>query len=195
MIERADANAETWAAIERRATLIESCRAVGRFNAVCYDRLGRIKWREDFDNLVTTEGKNLALDTLIEGSAYTVTGPYLGLISGVSYSAVASTDTGVQINGSNGWKEAGGTNDPTYSGTRKTPTWNAAGSGAKSFASTVSFSITSTGTVKGSFIILGSAAVVTIDDAHGTLWSAGLFSADRNVDSTDTLTVGYSTSL
>ena len=95
-----------------------------------------------------TVGKNLALDTFLAGATYTVTGPYMGLISSVSYTAIAASDVGTQINGTNGWKEAGGSNAPTYSGNRKTITWTAASAGSKTTSAAVSFSMTGTGTIK-----------------------------------------------
>jgi hypothetical protein len=154
------------------------------------------KWDEPIDNVVCTEGKNLALDSFLAGAAYTVVGPFVGLVSSVSYTAVAAGDTGAQINGTNGWKEAGGANAPTYTGNRKTAAWSAAAAGSKALSTALSFAISGTGTLKGAFVLFGTGAVNTKDDAHGTLWSAGLFgTGDRAVLSGDTINVSYSTSL
>jgi hypothetical protein len=153
----------------------------------------RIIAERDFPNVVATVGKNLALDTYLAGSSYTVTGPYIGLISSSSYSAVAAADT---MSSHGGWLEAGDTNAPTYSGTRKTASWSAASSGSKALSSASSFSITGTGTVKGAFMAFGSGASTTIGNTSGTLYSAGLFSGgDQPVVNGNTLNVSYSTSL
>lgn len=165
----------------------------GRYKAECIGTDGNLKWSDDFDNLVATVGKNLALDTLLAGSGYTVTGPYMGLISSVSYSAIAAGDT---MSSHAGWLEAGAANAPTYTSPRKTCAWSAASAGSKALSSALSFAITGTGTIKGAFIVFGSGAVSTIGDTNGTLLSAGLFSAgDRAVISGDTVNVSYSLSL
>lgn len=198
MRDQLNAEAHAHATVTRGAVEHEAAEAHGVFVAECRGPDGALKWRDVIDNVVTTEGKNLALDTFLAGSAYTVTGPYMGLISNVSFSAVAAADTGAQINGSNGWKEAGGANAPAYTGNRKTCAWSAASAGAKALSAGLAFAFTS-GTnviVKGPFIVFGSGALNTKDDAHGVLWSVGLFSAgDKTVSSGDTLTVTYSTSL
>ena len=154
---------------------------------------GRLKWSETIDNIVCTVGKNLMLDTALAGAAYTVVGPYMGLISSTSYTAVAVGDT---MTSHAGWLEAGGANAPTYSGNRKTAAWSAAASGAKSLSAALVYAITSTGTIKGAFMAYGTAASATKDDTGGTLWSAGTFSTgDKAVVNGDTLSVSYSTSL
>lgn len=156
-------------------------------------RNGEIIWKDDFSNTVMTVGKNLALDTFLAGSAYTVTGPYLGLISSTSYSAISAADT---MASHAGWLEAGNANAPTYTGNRKTAAWSAASAGAKALSSALSFAITSTGTVKGAFMVYGSAATNSVDGTVGTLLSAGLFSGgDRAVINGDTLNVSYSLAL
>jgi hypothetical protein len=150
----------------------------------------------EFHNTVMTEGKNLALDTIFAGSAYTVTGPYMGLISSVSYSAIAAGDTAAQINGTNGWKEAGLANAPTYSGGRKTAVFSAASSGSKALSAALTYTFTGSGTVKGCFVEYGSGASATNDTTGGKLWSTGLFSGgDKVVASGDTLSVSYTGSL
>jgi len=164
----------------------------GKYLVTCLDKDGNIKWEDEIDNLVTTVGKNLALDTLMEGAAYTVTGPYMGLISSTSYSAIAAGDT---MGSHAGWLEAGNANAPTYTAPRKTVAFSAASSGSKATSSALSFAITGSGTVKGAFIVLGSSAVSTIDNTSGTLFSAGLFTGgDRAVVNTDTLNVSYTVS-
>lgn len=195
--ERASAKCEASAALAMGARLGDEAEAHGRFIMECRDKDGNLKWHEEFDNVVCTEGKNLAFDTFLAGSAYTVTGPFIGLISSVSFSAVAAGDTGAQINGTNGWKEAGGANAPTYSGNRPTASWAAASGGSKALSAAQAFSMTGSGTVEGAFILYGSAATHTKDNAAGTLWSAGVFSggARSGIQNGDTLNVTYSVSM
>jgi hypothetical protein len=197
MRESVDASAHVSVSVIRRSDVEELAEAHGQYVVECFGKDGNLKWRDTIDNVICIEGKNLMLDTALAGSGYTVTGPYIGLISSVSFSAVAAGDTGAQINGSNGWKEAGGANAPTYTGNRKTCAWSAASAGAKALSAAASFSMTGSGTVEGAFILFGSAALNTKDDAHGTLWSAGVFSggARSGIQSGDTINVSYSTSL
>lgn len=164
----------------------------GRYTAECRDKDGNLKWADEFDNLVTTAGKNLALDTILAGSAYTVTGPFMGLISSTSYSAIAAGDT---MSSHAGWLEAGNANTPAYT-TRKTCVFSAASAGSKALSAGLVFTFTGSGTVKGCFIVLGASASATVDNTSGTLYSAGLFSGgDKTVGSSDTLTVSYTASM
>lgn len=191
--ERAPARECTDASVIRGSGLGEQAQAHGRYEIECIGADGKLKWREIIDNVVQTVGKNLALDTFLAGAAYTVTGPYMGLISSTSYTGVAAGDT---MASHAGWLEAGGANAPTYSGNRKTAAWAAASAGAKALSAALSFAITSSGTVKGAFLVYGSGAVNTKDNTAGTLWSAGTFSTgDKAVVNGDTLNVNYSTSL
>jgi hypothetical protein len=191
--ERADARECNDATVIRGTGLDERACAQGRYEIECVGADGKLKWRETIDNVVATVGKNLALDSFLAGSAYTVTGPFMGLISSVSYSAVSAGDT---MASHAGWSEAGGTTAPTYSGNRRTAVWSAAASGSKALSAALSFAITSTGTVKGAFLCYGSGALNTKDNTAGVLWSAGTFSTgDKAVVNGDTLNVQYSTSL
>jgi hypothetical protein len=193
MQDKLNAQAVVDAAVIRPGGISEQAQARGFFTAICYDKDGNEKWRDTIENVVTTVGKNLALDTYLAGSSYTVTGPYMGLISSTSFSAVAAADT---MASHSGWLEAGLANAPTYSGNRKTAVWSSASAGSKALSAALSFAITGSGTVKGAFIVYGSGAVNTIDNTAGTLYSAGLFTGgDKTVANGDTVNVSYTTSL
>lgn len=167
----------------------EEAKASGVYTATLRDKDGNVKWVEQYANLVTTVGKNFLLDNGLAGSAYTAAF-FLGLISSVSYTAVAVGDT---MASHAGWLEAGLATAPAYSeGARRTAAWSAASAGAKALSAGLVFTFTSGGTVKGSFLT----TVATKDGTTGTLYSAGLFSGgDKVVAATDVLTVSYTASL
>jgi len=191
--ERAPARECTDASVVRGNGIGEQAEAHGRYEVECIGADGKLKWRDTIENVVATVGKNLALDTFLAGSAYTVVGPFMGLISSTSYTATAAGDT---MASHSGWIEAGGSNAPTYSGNRKTAVWSAAASGSKALSAALSFAITSSGTVKGAFIVYGTGALNTKDNTAGILWSAGTFSTgDKAVVNGDTLNCNYSSSL
>lgn len=157
----------------------------GSYHAVCYDAQGNVKWEDDIKNLVTTVGKNLTLDTILGNSA---AGAVVMGLKGAGTASVTDTQASHA-----GWLEVGLANAPTYSGTRKTPSFSAASAGVKATSAASSFAITSTGTVAGCFINIGGSA--TIDNTTGTLFSAGDFSSSKSVVSGDTIAVSYSATL
>ena len=162
----------------------------GRYVAVCYDKDGNVKWEDAIENLVTTVGKNLTLDTILGNSA---AGAVVMGLKGVGTAVI--TDT--QSNHST-WLEVGLANDPDYSGNRKTPVFSASAfvSGTqctKSTSAASSFAITTAGVVAGCFINIGGSAL--IDNVTGVLFSAGDFSSSKSVVSGDTIAVSYSCSL
>lgn len=168
--------------------LVNGRRLLAEFLAIPVEQ----KWADVAHNVVCTVGKNLALDTYLAGSAYTVVGPYMFLINTNASSAVAGDTMGSHA----GWLEVGATNAPTYTSPRKTCAWSAASAGAKALSASLSFPITSSGTVGGCGIVFGSSAVSTIDSTAGVLYSAGAFSGgSKTVSNGDTLSVSYSTSL
>jgi hypothetical protein len=181
------------ASLIARATIREILQIGGHWDVECFDREGSLKWRDEVENTVVTVGKNLALDTILAGSAYTVVGPFVGFISSVSWSAISAADT---MASHTGWTEAGATNAPTYTSPRKTAAWSAASAGAKALSSALAYAITGTGTLKGLFVVYGTGAVSTIDNTSGTLLSAGLFTGgDRAVLSGDTVNASYTLSV
>lgn len=191
--DKLNAVGQVGANLTRQGDVDETANAHGRFTVECFGPDGELKWREDFDNVVTTVGKNYALDGYLQ-TAVTITGPYMGLISSVSYGA--GPVIGDTMSSHGGWTEAGATNAPTYTSPRKTCAWSAAAAGSKSLSAALSFAITGTGTVKGAFIVLGPSATSVIDATTGILYSAGLFTGgDRAVLNLDTINVSYTASL
>jgi len=182
------------ASISSLAGMGESCQAEGVYTFKCFEyEGGPLLWKDTVHNVVATVGKNLMLQTALTGSAYTVVGPYMGMISSVSYTTGPVAGDTMASHG--GWTEAGTTNAPTFSA-RVAPSFGTASAGAISTASAVTFTMTSTGTLKGAFIVYGTGAVTTILSTAGTLLSAGLFTGgDQPVNTGNVIQVTYSLSL
>ena len=169
----------------------------GYYHVECHDKDGNLKWSEDFPNLVVAAGKQLMLDTLLRGSSYSVTGPYLGLTK-VSLTP-AATDTMTTLVTTNsaeftnytvGGSAVRGTatfSSSTSSGTTPSNVTTCA-------ASAITYTITGAGgTVGGCFLTLGSGASSTQGNTGGTLYSAGNFSTAKVTTAGDTVSVTYST--
>jgi hypothetical protein len=184
------------ATLQTSAVGQESVGMEGCYHVVCRDADGNIKWEEQFPNLVNAVGKQLMLDTLLGGSSYSVTGPYLGLISGASPTFSAS-DT---MSSHGGWTEftnytVGG------SAVRGTATFASASSTGTTptnvttaAATAIVYTITGGGgTVGGCFLVLGSGASSTQSNTGGTLYSAGAFTTAKVTTAGDTVSVTYST--
>ena len=173
-------------AVTKYNTMPEDTMSIhGTYHAVCYAADGSVKWEDDIKNLVTTVGKNLTLDTTLGNSA---AGAVVMGLKGTGTAAVTDTQASHAT-----WNEVGGTNAPTYSGNRPTPSFSAAAAGSKATSSAVSFSMTGTGTVAGCFINIGGSA--TKDSTTGTLFSAGDFSSSKSVVNGDTIAVTYTATL
>lgn len=194
MNDRLNASARVGASIITRPGIAESMMAIGLFHATCLTEHGEVRWEDEFPNTVVTVGKNLILDQALAGSSWTATGPFMGMISSASYTAIAAGDT---MTSHAGWLEAGSSNAPTFSARITTNGgWSAASAGAKALSSALSFAITGAGTLKGVFLVGSTGAVVTLMNTSGTLISAGLFTGgDRAVLTSDTVNVSYSMSL
>jgi hypothetical protein len=163
---------------------------------VCRDADGNIKWEEEFPNLVNAVGKQLMLDTLLSGSAYTTVGPYLGLISGSSPTFLAA-DT---MSSHSGWTEfsnytvGGSAVRGTASFTSATSSGLSPANVTTKTASAITYTITGAGgTVGGCFLVTGSGASSTQSNTSGTLYSAGAFATAKVTTAGDTVSVTYST--
>lgn len=185
-MEKCNATAHCSADVIRGATHVEQCEAKGRYVLECIGADGKIKWSEAFDNVVTTVGKNLLLDTGLAGANYSVTGPYLLLIT--NYTSVNANHT---MASHSGWDEF-----TAYNGNRATALFSSAANGSKALTSAVSFSINDAGTVNGCGMVFGTGAINSKGSTAGTLLSVGAFSGGpKSVGNGDTLNVSYSLSL
>lgn len=176
------------ATVTRGAGSTEMFGLAGVYKAECYDAQGNLKWSDTFENLTTNVGRQSLLN-----SYFANTGGGAIVMGLMGTGTPSYTDT----QGSHStWLEVGGANAPTYSGTRKTPTFSAATSANPSVLTTsaaVIFSMTGSGTVAGAFINVGGSS--TIDNTTGVLFSAGDFTAgSKTVTSGDTINVTYTLS-
>ena len=160
----------------------------GEFKAEVIGKDGKVKAVHRFKNGVTNQGLNKILNVMFDADTQLTTW-YLGLISSVSFSALAAGDTAAGINSSNGWTEAGSTNAPDYDEAAR-PQWNPAASTAQSSVNTttVDFTMAEAGTIKGIFL----SSSTTKEGTSGTLWATGLFpGGDQVVADDDVIKITY----
>ena len=173
----------------------ESVGIAGHYHMECRDKDGNLKWEESFPNLVNSIGKELLLDTLLKGVAYTVVGPFLGLINSSPTFLAADTMTSHA-----GWTEfiaytVGGS---AVRGTAVFASATSAGLSPANITSSLATAITYTitgagGTVAGCFLVTGAGAVSTQSSTAGTLYSAGAFAVPKVTTVGDTVAVTYTT--
>jgi len=168
----------------------------GAYHVVCRDAEGNVKWEQEFPNLVNAVGKQLMLDTLLSGSAYTTVGPYLGLISGASPTFTAADTMASHA----GWTEftnytvGGSAVRGTASFASATSTGTTPTNVTTKTATAITYTITGAGgTVGGCFFVTGSGASSTQGNTSGTLYSAGAFATAKVTTAGDTVSVTYST--
>jgi len=168
----------------------------GIYHVECRDAAGNLKWTEEFPNLVNAVGKQLMLDTLLKGSAYTVTGPYLGLI-GTTSPTFSASDT---MTSHSGWTEfvnytvGGSAVRGTAVFASSTSTGSSPSNVTTSSATAITYTITGAGgNVTGCFLCTGSGASATQSNTGGTLYSAGAFGTAKTTTAGDTVSVTYAT--
>jgi hypothetical protein len=185
------------ATLQANANIPEGMGVDGFYKVECRDAQGNLKWTDEFPNLVVAAGKQLLLDTLLRGSAYTTVGPFLGLTK-VSLTP-AATDTMTTLVTTNAAEFINYT--VSSSAVRGTAVFTAATSSGTtpsnvttSSAAAITYTITGAGgTVYGCFLVTGSGAVSTQSSTAGTLYSEGNFTTAKVTTAGDTVSVTYST--
>jgi len=183
--------------LQTNASIPEGMGIEGYWKVTCRDVNGNLKWEDEFPNLVVAAGKQLMLDTLLRGSAYSVTGPYLGLTNKTLTPAAADTMTTLVttnsaefVNYTVGGSAVRGTAVFAASVSTGTTPSNV----TSSTATAITYTITGAGgTVYGCFLVLGTGAVSTQNSTGGTLYSEGNFSVAKATTAGDTVSVTYST--
>jgi len=183
------------ATLQANAKVPEGMGIEGWYHVVCRDKDGNIKWEEEFPNLVVAVGKQLMLDTLLKGSSYSVTGPYLGLLNAsITPAATDVMSTIVPSKEFIAYTVGGSAVRGTAVFASSTSTGSTPSNVTSSTATAITYTITgSGGTVYGCFLVLGTGASSAQSNTSGTLYSEGNFSVAKTTTSGDTVSVVYST--
>jgi len=194
--EKASCGDNAVATLQANVTIPEGMGVEGFYKVVCRDAEGKLKWEDEFPNLVVAVGKQLMLDTLLRGSSYTVVGPFLGLTK-VSLTP-AATDTMTTLVTTNvaeltTYTVGGNAVRGTASFAASTSSGATPSNVTTSTATAITYTMTGSATVYGCFLVTGTGAVSTLSSTAGTLYSEGNFSTSKTVTSGDTVTVTYST--
>lgn len=163
-------------AVERRSEVGGTVAVKGHYKVTCRGRDGKVKWVEEFSNLITTEGLNHVLSIVLDGGTQ-ITTWYLGLKNAGS---AAAGDT---MSSHAGWTE----NQNYSEGVRQTCTLGTASAGSiDNVGNEAVFSIdTDSQTIAGVFLTSNN----TKGGTTGTLYSVGDFASSKAADNGDTLTV------
>jgi hypothetical protein len=182
-LESVTPNETSDALVIKGAKGVESVDITGKYKIECFAADGTLKWENEYDNLVTTAGKNDLLDKYLAGSSYTAAW-YLGIISATSFSAVAAADTS---SSHSGWVEFQGYSQAT----RVAPSFSAASAGSKATSAAAVFSITAANTITGTFLM----SISTKGGTTGVLYSAGAFTGgNKTIASSDIVNITYTAS-
>ena len=183
------------ATLQANAGTNETMGIEGYWHVECRDAQGNLKWNEEFPNLVVAVGKQLMLDTLLKGSSYSVTGPYLGLTNAsLTPAATDVMSTIVPSKEFTAYTVSGSAVRGTAVFASSTSTGSTPSNVTSSTASAITYTITGAGgTVYGCFLVLGSGASSTQSNTGGTLYSEGNFSVAKTTTAGDTVSVTYST--
>jgi hypothetical protein len=188
-LEHAKSSDTVGAQLTKAQAVGEHTKAGGVYRIECLDASGNLKWSAESHNLVVNQGLQDMNTKYFSGSAYTATW-FIGLYGAAASNNPAAGDTAASHAG---WTEV----TPYSNSTRPACTFGTATTADPSVitngASPAQFSINSSATVGGAFLISDS----TKGGTTGVLFSASDFAApgDRTVASGDTLNVSYTFSL
>jgi len=152
----------------------------GVFKAECYDKDGKLKWSEEFPNLVVNTGLAFINTQVFRGANYSATW-YMGIIDGGATYNAADT-----MSSHGGWTE----NVDYLQAARPTMTFNVTTTADPAVIASiaVTYTMSDTATVGGAFLTTDN----TKGGTAGTLFSAGNFTVgNRGLVSGDTLNVTY----
>lgn len=188
-IENSSAKDSVASAVIQNSGSHETAGAKGRFEVICRDSEGNIKWKETIDNLVVNVGLQDMNTQYFTGSGYTAAW-YLGLYGAASSNNPAAGDT---MSSHAGWTEVTAYSQATRPACSFGTASTANPSVISNSGSPATFSINGSTTVGGAFLTNNN----TKGGTTGTLFSASDFTSpgDRVVVSGDTLTVTYTFSL
>jgi hypothetical protein len=187
--EKAQSTDIVAAALATARPVAEGAGAGGVFTLQCFDKDGNLKWEASSHNLVVNVGLQDMNTQYFKGSSYTAAW-YIGLYGAGASNTPAASDT---ASSHAGWTEI----VPYSNATRPAATFGTATTADPSVidnsGAPASFTINSTATVGGAFLISNS----TKSGTSGILFSASAFQSpgDRSVVSGDTLNVTYTFSL
>lgn len=157
-------------------SLLEAAMFGGKWNVVCRDKHGNVKWEDTIENIVVNQGLNHLLDVTLSGATQDTTW-FVGLTDGTP--TVAAGDT---LTSHAGWVEV-----TAYDEVNRVA-WVDAGASGQSVSNTASpaqFTIGTDDTVVGGAFLAG-----VNTGTGGTLYAAGAFTAgDKSLDDGDTLDV------
>jgi hypothetical protein len=151
----------------------------GKFFVEHRNKDGKLIGLYRIPNGIVDVGMNFLLDCMFNSGTQSATW-YIGLIDNSGYTGVSDSDTNASHSG---WTEFTG-----YSGGRKTWGSGAASSRSVSNGTTVDFTMTSAGGIRG---------IMVTDQASGTgavLWATALFSSSITVAISDVLKITYTVS-
>jgi len=192
--EKASCGDHAVASLQANVTIPEGMGVEGFYQVECRDADGNLKWDEEFPNLVVAVGKQLMLDTLLRGTSYSVTGPFLGLISNSTTFAAADTMSSKTWTEFTNYTVSSSAVRGTAVFASATSTGTTPSNVTTSAATAITYTITGAGgTVYGCFLVTGTGAVNTQSSTAGTLYSEGNFTTSKIVTAGDTVAVTYST--
>lgn len=167
--------------VNSRRGLVFGVRAAGLWKAVCRDPLGRVKWQDEFHNIVVNQGLDHILDVVLSAGTQ-ITSWFIGLTDGTPTPAAADTMDG----GHAGWTEVTAYDEAT----RQAFTDGGVSSQSiDNVGNEAVFTISANGTTVGGAFLVSSSTKGSSAGGQ-TLYSAGPFAAgDKTIDDNDTLTI------